>query len=340
MSEILAFVEKTPSIENQWRAIILFGRNTASYKFALAKTLLTTYQENHQLNMSLQDLAKPFAQNLCEHLKLADKQITSNRSQFIDACRQYNQNQLDIDNLIQQTVKHGFNHVLDAFHFVNQANINQQFFIKNNQSGITLTDEFVRLIEEQHANTLLLETESRWRLVETAWQLKLSRNTITVHHDNDGELLYSYSNNRRTTITRSREALNGYQKGRCFYCYDDIDITPFSDNLADVDHFFAHTFKEHLSPKNLDGVWNLVLACQTCNRGENGKFAKVPSLNLLKRLSTRNEYLIASHHPLRETLLAQTGSTAQDRSTFLKACFEQLNFGPKWQPQPKKDSTF
>lgn len=52
---------------------------------------------------------------------------------------------------------------------------------------------------------------------------------------------------------------------------------------------------------NLNGVWNLVLACPNCNRGANGKFAKVPSIKYLERLHKRNEFLISSHHPLRES---------------------------------------
>ena len=32
------FVDVEPTLENYWRAIILFGKNTASYKFALANT--------------------------------------------------------------------------------------------------------------------------------------------------------------------------------------------------------------------------------------------------------------------------------------------------------------
>jgi len=28
-----------PSLESQWRAIILFGKNSATYKFAFAKSL-------------------------------------------------------------------------------------------------------------------------------------------------------------------------------------------------------------------------------------------------------------------------------------------------------------
>jgi len=67
----------------------------------------------------------------------------------------------------------------------------------------------------------------------------------------------------------------------------------------------------------MDGIWNLVLACHACNRGVNGKFAKIPSMPLLERLHKRNEFLIASHHPLRETLIAQTGIDVISRVRFL-----------------------
>ena len=52
-------------------------------------------------------------------------------------------------------------------------------------------------------------------------------------------------------------------------------------------------------------VWNLVLACRTCNRGVNGKFARVADIRYLTCLHTRNSFLIESHHPLRQTLMQQ-----------------------------------
>ena len=41
-------------------------------------------------------------------------------------------------------------------------------------------------------------------------------------------------------------------------------------------------------------------------------------LPYLKRLQRRNDYLIDSHHPLRETLMRQTGRTALQRRVFLQ----------------------
>ena len=35
------FEETQPSLDGYWRAIILFGRNVASYKFALGQSLMT-----------------------------------------------------------------------------------------------------------------------------------------------------------------------------------------------------------------------------------------------------------------------------------------------------------
>ncbi len=34
------FDEVNPSLESYWRSVILFGQNSATYKFALAKSLL------------------------------------------------------------------------------------------------------------------------------------------------------------------------------------------------------------------------------------------------------------------------------------------------------------
>ena len=35
-----SFIGSDPTLEDLWRAIVLFGRNSASYKFALAASLL------------------------------------------------------------------------------------------------------------------------------------------------------------------------------------------------------------------------------------------------------------------------------------------------------------
>ena len=62
-----------PSIESQWRALILFGKNSATYKFEFAKSLLELV-DKETTKISLTELSKPFSKNIIEHLKENDKQ--------------------------------------------------------------------------------------------------------------------------------------------------------------------------------------------------------------------------------------------------------------------------
>ena len=71
------FYAKELTLENQWRAIILFGRNVASYKFALAQAFIHLNKTHKGDLIRLDELASPFSHALCEHLKENDKQGTS-----------------------------------------------------------------------------------------------------------------------------------------------------------------------------------------------------------------------------------------------------------------------
>ena len=69
----MKFEEFNPSTESYWRSIILFGRNVASYKFALGKALLD-FADKEKTSISLEELALPFAKQITHHLQLSDKQ--------------------------------------------------------------------------------------------------------------------------------------------------------------------------------------------------------------------------------------------------------------------------
>lgn len=322
------FTENHPSLESYFRSIILFGKNSASYKFALAKTLLDlSKDETRNTFISFEELSLPFAQHICSHLKISDKQSTSNSSEFLNACRKYNAQEITLDTLIQTTKNLGFTNVLDAFHNINSKRIPSSFFevIKNGTSkGIVLTDELFKLNQSSQSSSFEYEIESRWRLVESAWSLNLNSQLLNIHYDKDKKLFFINEDHsmRRIDITGTRPALNGYQKGKCFYCFDNISIEKNHENLADVDHFLPHYLKKELNV-NLNGVWNLVLACPSCNRGISGKWTSIPKTKYLERLYVRNEFFIDSHHPLRETLINQTGRTGKERVQFLSNSYKR-----------------
>ncbi|WDD36004.1 HNH endonuclease domain-containing protein (plasmid) [Nostoc sp. UHCC 0926] len=316
------FLAIDPKLEDYWRAIILFGKNVACYKFALAKSLLELAPQGKTI-ITLEDLAEPYSRHIIEHLKIVDKQTTSLSSRFLNACRQFNNGDITKTRLIDTTVQRGFENVIDAFHNLSIGETAVRFFIDERRGvnkGIVLTDELFKLLDKLQSENLPHEVEARWRLVETAWELNISRNLISIGYDPHNQLLFTFSDRRRRVdVTSCRDALNGYQKGKCFYSFADISIEPISANLADVDHFFPHSLNEYIG--NIDGVWNLVLSSTECNRGERGKFDRLPDTKYLERLHNRNEFLITSNHPLRETLIQQTGKTEEKRQDFLQSMY-------------------
>jgi hypothetical protein len=253
---------------------------------------------------------------------------------------------LNQDALIDLTVQLGFNNVLDAFHNVHNVEVPSRFFMdeRKTKGGITLTDNFYRLGEQYQYDNLAAETESRWRLVETAWELNLPKHLIQVDYKEETREFFADNKLRRVAVTAASPSLNGYQKGRCFYCFRDISLDNNHPDFADVDHFFPHDLRNCDAEKPINGVANLVLACTDCNSGVNGKFANLPALPLLQRLHERNEFLITSHHPLRETLMVQTGCSTEKRQQFLQDAYHcsitHYGFNQKWQTPQQGIATF
>ena len=68
------------SADTLWRSLILFGKNTATYKFAFGKTLLD-YIDEEKTVLTLEDLAEPFSHYLIQHLRTGYNQ--GNEGQFI-----------------------------------------------------------------------------------------------------------------------------------------------------------------------------------------------------------------------------------------------------------------
>jgi len=326
-----------PSLESQWRSLILFGKNSATYKFAFAKALIDLIGAETTV-INLTDLAVPFAGHIVEHLKANNKQGNSQSSKFLNSCRAFIDNELDKDQLYHDTEKFGFVNVIDAFQNVNGGIIPNPYYEKNFVAGkkeIVITDNLLKLRDTFQFKNFDQEVEARWKLVETAWNLNINPNVLEVKYD-DIDSIFFVQNNfmRRVNITSVRDALNGYQKGKCFYSFRDISISKNDiSSICTVDHFLPHLNKRHHDNEsaNINGVWNLVLADLTIN---NDKRAKIPERRFLERLYKRNEFYIESKHPLAETIINQTGPTPKQRARFLE---KQYNLASelaihRWQP--------
>jgi hypothetical protein len=318
------FLINDPSLESQWRALILFGKNSATYKFAFAKSLLELV-DKETTKISLTELSKPFSKNIIEHLKENDKQGNSKSSSFLNVCRSQIKGQISNTELWSKTEKLGFVNVVDAFQNINGGQIPDIFYEKNYTSGnkeIIIKDSLLKLKESFHFQNFNQEVEARWNLVETAWNLNLNPKLLEVKYDKDKSLFFLENDlMRRTDITSVRDSLNGYQKGKCFYSFQDISVVSGSSKLCEVDHFLPHLNKTIHNDfgANINGVWNLVLADKGINKN---KSARIPEKRFLQRLFNRNEFYIISKHPLAETIVNQTGKTKQKRIDFLNKQYQ------------------
>ncbi len=140
-----SFIETELTDETLWRAIILFGRNVASYKFALGKALLELAEEEKTF-VTLEELAGPYSKHLVEHLKINDRQGTSKSSRFLNFCRNFNENVISKNELRTRTVELGFNNVIDAFHVVGKDEIPQE-------SAVYFWDAFSRQVAWNNGDT-------------------------------------------------------------------------------------------------------------------------------------------------------------------------------------------
>ena len=89
------FFENDPTLQSYWRSIILYGRNVASYKFALGKSLIDLNKKPNDL-IKLEDLSEPFSNHLCEHLIQNEKQITSSNSKFLNSLKKFNTGEIKL----------------------------------------------------------------------------------------------------------------------------------------------------------------------------------------------------------------------------------------------------
>ena len=111
------YIENDMTLENFWRSIFLFGKNTASYKFALAKSLLEI--DTTKNFISLEELALPYSKNISLHLEKGERQITrKTQVNFLESCKKFNEGQIDQSKLIEETLKTAFDNVIPRFHTI------------------------------------------------------------------------------------------------------------------------------------------------------------------------------------------------------------------------------
>ncbi|OLZ09048.1 HNH endonuclease [Sulfobacillus thermosulfidooxidans] len=302
--------------EDFWRAIILYGLNTATYKIALAQCLIS-YGEGHQTDIPLDVLARDF-------FVLYRKRLEADRPQLVlpdrltvmeRIVRLERLGKINEDQAIERVAREAFGDVLPRFHTVSDKALPMSFYHFDGRT-LHLTDELFDLFgngpKREHLKD---ETGSRWDLLEAAFSLRRERWSLT----NDIRQFYLEKGYARTDITHTRPVLNGYQHGRCFYCGDVMD-----NDEVHVDHVIPRQLVQH------DELWNLVLAHRFCNLQKNDA---LPDAVYIEKLIARNEHFIASNHPIKQTLIRELGASPEARRKAVLRVYHdaELVIGVTWQ---------
>jgi hypothetical protein len=182
-------------------------------------------------------------------------------SRFLDACRSHNRGEMDDVQLTEITARLGFANVIDAFHISRDGQPTQTpFFVDERVSrrGITLTDHLLELANGVQSSVLPLEVDARWNLVQTSWGLRLDARLVSfeITPDEAAVDLYVSARLRRSPITGVRDALSGYQDGRCAYCNE--LFTDIGTKRVAVDHVLPFVLMARGWPDgDLYQTWNL-----------------------------------------------------------------------------------
>lgn len=319
------------------RAVLVFGKNSATYKFALAKTLL---ELNPSSEMKYGDIGQIFLKHLVEHHQICPHQHNRGETKLTRAIDDHLAGKLPWDRLFDVAEESIYNNVFDAFHKLGGGEIERSaalFEHDREHKKITLTDSLNSLQENEEVKSVLLaETEARWRVVEEAWRKNVSPNLIL---DTREKSFYTTVNEHRVNLRSAVDTLMPYQYGKCFYCSCPLNkyANQLDDQFPDVDHVLPLSLivRQYPAPDfNPNGVWNLVLSCRRCNRGVNGKMDQKPHERFYQQLEIRNVYFTKEHkHSMRFSVLTSlNASNASGVTLKMREIYKPFHFFSGWQP--------
>jgi 5-methylcytosine-specific restriction endonuclease McrA len=327
------------------RAILLFGKNAATYKFALLKTLMDLEPSS---SLEYSDIGETFVRHLVEHHRICPNQ--HQRKQPTELARQMTSfiaDETDWQTLLNTAEKSIYNNVFDALQNIGNGTIAKEHrLIEHDKENrrIILTSNLNRIQESDSLRSLVSqESEARWRVVEEAWRSEVSPLMVFDPRDNS---FFTSVRDHRINLRSAVATIGPYQKGRCFYCGKPWDERADAQqhDFPEVDHFIPLSLlaRQPFMNVNPNGVWNLVIACKDCNRGQHGKSDQVPSNTYFERLLKRNEYYTEEHkHSMRYSILKSLGvsegitKTQQTRvlTSVHQELYSSFDYLAKWAPR-------
>jgi 5-methylcytosine-specific restriction endonuclease McrA len=312
-----------PSHKDYWRALILYGRYSSTYKLAVGK-LLGNYAVENRERIELDEFSSDFIDLYLDRCSTGKPQLGfSGRKTIVekevDAINFGIKNKSDSIEKVKRNAL--LNMVLQRFNTLNWRRIRKPFYsITENERYLVLGSNLLCVFSStENYDELLSELSSRWDLIEHAYERIHEVESLDV----DEYLKHLVKKEKRTPLTHLIPTLNGYQQGRCFYCGEQL-------YEIEVDHVIPYHALMH------NEIWNLVLSHHFCNQN---KSDNLPPRHFIENLIERNEFLISSSHPLKDTLIRELGNTKKMRlaKTIQEYKYAKGKIGRIWEGNNKYD---
>jgi hypothetical protein len=314
------FYRTEPTARTAWRQVILMGANVRTYKFPLGAALLDLARSGRDA-VSLVELATTYATHLVHRagdFPQAPSSLSMSDQDFLSVLAREREESRTAggptEALVDAAVKSIPGMVMQKFHNLpGQGEAAHRFY----ELGGRGANRIVRLTPDLHAvadgslGMLDDELDARWRIVEASFDAGIGRNLIggLKFDETTGQLVVAA---QRVPLTSLRASIDGFQYGRCFYCHEPLG--DLNGPEIHVDHVFPFKWMTTGSWQgpDLNGVWNLVLAHDACNRK---KWFRNPTDEEIRRLVERNDAVAESPVPLRRTLEIAMGASGPNAAT-------------------------
>jgi hypothetical protein len=322
-----------------WKGIVLFGKNQASYKMALGKVLLNFGSQNRNV-IQWEDLSAAFLDQYISRLEenSSPQQNAPGRQTKLErVVAELRLGTTDYGCAVQTVSSEGLVDVVPRFQTIgnNKDLVGKSFFEFEFGKRIFLKDSLLEMATYD-SDTLQQELDSRWALLEGAFEIRHSDLDLKIGNNiRDTYLVAAHQRGsvKRRNLTKNVDFLKGYQGNICFFCQEPLVYKIHVDHVLPRD------------PVLHDQIWNLVLACETCNEHKSDRMI---GPHFIEKLVFRNENIMGGKtHPKKKEISGNLGATRKQRSVAtyreyekVKAVKGSLFWGDDEKYDPSKDEFY
>jgi 5-methylcytosine-specific restriction endonuclease McrA len=280
------------------------SKNSTTYKFVLIKSILENlYNVNEKLELSYDALFSSFGKiywNLVIHHNLNQINMTNKKAEvqtiLLDVQAKHQiPNTLVFDRLSDELQVEIITKVK------RKCKLNVMGAIYGDTSGNIY--DFDNKIENLRMNPAFYSFMQRFQRVLnylTNYHLALFLEKFNEQGDTTNLLLKVENISKRSSLDQFYQILSSLYNGTCFYCGKTIK----KKEAAHVDHFIPWSFVQ------ADQLWNLVIACSTCNMSKNDKLAKDVFLEAL--IDRNGKYLTIAKVKQRDDMKIYTKNKLEE----------------------------